>query len=474
MRGENMTKGSIEEILGRMTPRQYALTVGTKSEDPLTRAFGQKRVVHPGARGAPVAPEKRPAAWRDLLRTPGITQKKRVAYIHIPFCSHICLYCGFFQNYTQEERETEYVSRLIREMEMFHQQADFAGEPLQAVFIGGGTPSALSAKNAGRMLDAIRRYLTLANDCELTLEARVHDLTDDKMEAWFAGGVNRVSVGVQSFNTEIRRRVGRIDARETVLERLHKLASYGQATVIIDLIYGLPGQREADLLADLAEVDALPIDGMDLYQLNVFESSLLKKAIDAGTVPPAAATAEQAAYFRAAETWLGDRAYTRVSNCHWAKTNRERSLYNILAKCGAEVIPFGAGAGGSIGRMSLFLQRDYQAYLDMIDRDEKPLMFMAEQSPLKSLHDDMLAQLERGYFDLRALTARYGEAVGELDYLLKIWEEHGLLIRGPVLSRLTVAGKFWHMNIAQSLIECAEALLEGRHRVEVEPIAAQG
>ena len=90
------------------------------------------------------------------------------------------------------------------------------------------------------MLKAIKEYLPLANDYELTLEGRIHDLIPENLNVWMANGVNRMSIGVQSFNTEVRQMVGRLDTKETVLERLAALKAYGQCSVVIDLIYGLP------------------------------------------------------------------------------------------------------------------------------------------------------------------------------------------------------------------------------------------
>lgn len=464
---------TLEDIILSMTPEEYKLTVGNYSEEPLKYAFEKKRVVHPGVGGRPLSPIERHVAWEKAMQMPA-KEGKRTAYIHIPFCSNICLYCGFFQNYSDEERETLYIDHLITELKMAQADSYVNGGLFHAIFIGGGTPSALSPYNARRLLQAIHQYLPLANDCELTLEARIHDLVEDKMEAWFANGVNRVSIGVQSFDTNIRKTMGRLDPREVVLERLQKLASYNQASIIIDLIYGLPGQSMKSLLADLAIVDTLPIEGMDLYQLNLFEVSPLKKAIDAGLIPPAATTAQQAMMFAVANEWLSERAYMRLSNCHWAKSNRERNMYNLLTKQGTEVFPFGAGAGGNIGEYGVFLQRELKAYVENLAKGEKPILFMGNRSEFQSLHNDMLRQLEQGYFNIEFLAAKYGAKIRQLDYLLTIWQKNGLVKRGKILTRLTVAGQFWHMNIAQSLLECAERILEQDVKIEVQPIAEQG
>lgn len=170
-----------------------------------------------------------------------------------------------------------YVDRLIKQLLMAKEYKYVQDSVINAVFFGGGTPSTLSPYNADRLLKTMNEVLPLANDCEITMEARVHDLVDEKLQVWFKHGVNRISVGVQSFDTAIRQSMGRKDDKETVIENLKRAASYNQAVLIIDLIYGLPAQDVDNFVNDLKIADSLPIDGMDLYQLNVFEQSALKK-----------------------------------------------------------------------------------------------------------------------------------------------------------------------------------------------------
>ena len=271
-----MKNKSLAEFLAGISPAQYELMVGKKTDNPLTQTFAKKRVVHPGANGEKIAGEMQQATWNELMQRRGNTAEKRAAYIHIPFCSRMCLYCGFFQNYSNEDRETYYVDRLIKQLEKAVGYRYLQDGIINAVFFGGGTPSALSPFNVARLLKTVRRVLPLANDCEITMEARNNDLVNSKLEAWLTNGVNRISVGVQSFDTKIRQQLGRIDTYEDVVANLERAAAYNQAVMIIDLIYGLPGQTVEKFIEDISIADSLPIDAMDLYQLNVFEDSKLQ------------------------------------------------------------------------------------------------------------------------------------------------------------------------------------------------------
>lgn len=464
----------IQEILSNLTTEQYELMIGRKSEDALTQTFAKKRVVHPGTNGQVVPPPMQQDVWLEYMQMPGSTERKKAVYIHIPFCSQLCLYCGFFQNYSNEERETLYVDRLIRQLEMAKEYKYIQESLVHAVFFGGGTPSTLSPKNADRLLKTMREVLPLANDCEITMESRVHDLVDDKLQVWFKHGVNRISVGVQSFDTKIRQSMGRRDEREIVIENLKRAASYNQAVLIIDLIYGLPAQTIEGFIEDLKLADSLPIDGMDLYQLNVFEQSALKKAIDSGKIPPAATTKEQAQYLKAAIDYLDELSYRRLSVCHWAKTTRERSMYNTLAKSGADVIPFGSGAGGFVGNIAMFLNRDLKRYMDAIDEGKWPLMVLSKEAELKEIFKAIQAQTENCMVNMNKLSKIYGDALLEIEAVLDIWVEYGLFTKNNHTYNMTIAGQFWQNNITQTIIELTQQLLIGKQSLEVQPIAAQG
>lgn len=456
-----------------MDDRQYVLTVGTAKGEALAAAFAKRRVVHAGVRGTPLGPAEWQPAWQSVLRQ-ATKPKPRTAYIHIPFCRHRCLYCGFFQNYADEDRETLYIDSLIKELQMSRDSRYLASGPVNAVFIGGGTPSTLAPHNIARLLDAVRTCLPLTNDYELTLEGRINDLEPARIEAWLAHGVNRVSIGVQSFDTGVRRSVGRLDDTATIMERLELLAGYNQATIIIDLIYGLPGQTGEIWAGDINLLNTAAIDGLDLYQLNIYQGNALQQAIQAGKLPPAATTAEQAGMFAAAGASLSANAFSRLSICHWGKTNRERSMYNTLTKAGCHVIPFGAGAGGNVGGVTMMLHREVAAYMQSIEQGHKPIAAMLQQPAGSELHNAVIGQLEQGYLNLKGLASSYGSEVLELGPLLDIWEARGLIEFGPAVARLTIPGQFWYMNITQSVLECLHALTAGRHTVEVQPIAAQG
>lgn len=462
----------LEKIMKELSPEEVALQFGCENAEPLTGAFSHKRVVHAGLTGQPVPADQAQSLWRQMMARSPAAKAPRAAYIHIPFCQTKCLYCSFFQNAANQAAEDRYIDYLVQELEAAADQPQMKDGLIHAVFIGGGTPTSLSAHNAQRLLRTIQNCLPLANDYELTLEGRIHDLIPEKMDIWLANGVNRMSLGVQSFHTRVRRLQGRIDDQETILKRLAALKAYQQCAVIVDLIYGLPEQDMKVWEEDLQLLIASAVDGMDLYQLNVFENSELEKQIRAGKMAPAASTARQADMFAFAHDFLSKRAFTRLSICHWTRNNRERSLYNTMVKQGSDLFPFGCGAGGNVGGYAAMLHRMLPPYEMLAREGQKPFMVLMEQTPLQPVINMVLEQLERGFLDMEPLIRADGR-LSELRWLYDLWTKRGLAHYNGVMYQLTVAGQFWQVNIAQTTVECAQMLLTGKSGIAVQRIAAQ-
>ena len=463
---------SLASFFESIPEKQRNLQLGLECDNPMSGAFPHKRVVHAGLNGTLVSPKETQAVWDTLMNGTPKKGEMQCAYIHIPFCKTKCTYCGFFQNGTSQSVEDQYIDGLVSELKLASERPRLKDGLIHALFIGGGTPTSLSPANSERLLKAIKEYLPLANDYELTLEGRIHDLIPENLDVWMANGVNRMSIGVQSFNTEVRQMVGRLDTKETVLERLAALKAYGQCSVVIDLIYGLPGQTMEVWEQDLADLVISGVDGADLYQLNVFDGSDLNKDIANGKVPAAATTAMQGDMFKFGHKYLNERSYRRLSAAHWSANNRERSLYNILAKAGVPMFPFGSGAGGNVDGYGMMLHRALKPYEDMVIRGEKPFMALMKQSELQPVVNQVVSQLEQGFLNIMSLVT-LEPRLEELNWLYKLWEERGLVAYNGLLYKLTAAGEFWTVNLTQSTLEAVEYIMTGKNSFAMEAVAAQ-
>ena len=176
--------------------------------------------------------------------------------------------------------------------------------------------------------------------------------------------------------------------------------------------------------------------------------------------------------FEFGRTYLEARAYRRLSAAHWSANNRERSLYNILAKVGVPMFPFGSGAGGNVDGYGMMLHRALKPYEDMVSRGEKPFMALMKQSDLQPFVNQVVSQLEQGYLDINTLVAM-DSRLDELNWLYKLWEKRGLVSYNGLLYKLTSAGEFWTVNITQSTLEAMEYILTGKNSFALESVAAQ-
>lgn len=205
-------------------------------------------------------------------------------YLHIPFCAKRCLYCDFYSNTDMKYREP-FVSAIIREMEL---RQDYIGkEPLETIYFGGGTPSQLQAADFERIFEAIYRLFDTANCREITLEANPDDMTPEYVAALATLPFNRVSMGVQSFKEEDLRFLNRRHNRQQAFHAVALCKENGISNISIDLIYGLPGQTQAEWESNLNEAIRLEIPHISAYHLIYEEGTALYKLLQAGKVSQA-------------------------------------------------------------------------------------------------------------------------------------------------------------------------------------------
>ena len=426
--------------------REYESYFLDPSRDVLKYAFKSKMSVRPLAGREQIPPEQIPAKYPALLES--LTGSTGI-YIHVPFCKTKCLYCGFAGETPNDTLSRAYIKALIKEAEYLSGFAAVRNAPVRVIYFGGGTPSALPPDALAELLATLRNKFNLANDCEITLEARVSDM--DKARQFIDCGFSRFSLGVQSFNTKIRRLVGRLNTQEETLDLLERLIKLDRAAVIIDLIYGLPNQSTDDFIEDLKTARELGVDGLDTYQLSVFPSSKLAQAIEAGKIMPAADSTQLGAYYVAANEYLLGRHTRQLSNNHYAFTNRERNIYNSWVKSGNSFIALGAGAGGSINGFSSYRTPVASKYIEQAEQD----LFVPEMLTLPSLNRDLQAlvaeQMERGFLYYEELCVKANLEPECMQKVLHNWAQCGLVALDSGRLELTPAGKFWYVNLMQAV-----------------------
>ena len=186
-------------------------------------------------------------------------------YIHIPWCVRKCPYCDFNSHALRGQiDETAYIRHLLADF-----TADYDGRPIYSIFIGGGTPSLLSGAAVAALLDGIARLAPLAADCEITLEANPGTFEQEKFAAYRAAGVNRLSIGVQSFADAQLQALGRIHSSAEAMRAVALARRAGFARINLDVMFALPGQDVAGALDDLRQAIALAPEHISWYQLTL-------------------------------------------------------------------------------------------------------------------------------------------------------------------------------------------------------------
>ena len=444
--------------LNRQTSRLHSETgrfFAREGVDPLRYAFDKKTAVHAGAGGTHLEKNQVMAAWKSCAAKPDYSQRRTV-YIHTPFCRSHCRFCGFYMFKLEPDSSQNYTHGLLQEISHAAQLPAVREQPIHAVYFGGGTPTDLNAEDLERLLLSVRKHLPLANDCEITVEGRVDNFTDAKTDACIRGGANRFSLGVQTFDTKVRRQMGRRADREEVLELLAKLCDRNQASVVIDLIYGFPDQTmdiwEADVRTFIEETE---LDGCDMYQLNIFQGGPLATAIEKGKIAPAADVPTQAEMFSIGRQMAMDARLKRLSMCHWGRSTRERNRYNSFTRYGATCIPFGCGAGGRLHGHYFFQEGGLPEYYQQVEAGKKPIATAMKLPEYTPLFRELVGRMEEGAVNLVQLGKESGLDLSSIfKPLITQWSQNGLLLAyDSGWLELTEAGEFWNVTMAQAMID---------------------
>ncbi len=262
-------------------------------------------------------------------------------YIHIPWCERKCPYCDFNSHQQSGSLpEDAYVDALLRDLD-----ADLAlaqGRPLESIFIGGGTPSLLSIQAMQRLLDGVRARLTLADRCEITLEANPGSAEAEKFAGFVAAGVNRISLGVQSFDDECLTALGRVHDAEQARRAVGMAQASGIVSLNIDLMHGLPGQTLAQAAADLRQALDFGPTHLSWYQLTIERNTAFYKQ------PPVLPVEDDLADIQAAgEAMLASSGYENYEVSAYARPDY-RCRHNLNYWEFGDYLGIGAGAHGKL------------------------------------------------------------------------------------------------------------------------------
>jgi oxygen-independent coproporphyrinogen-3 oxidase len=243
-------------------------------------------------------------------------------YVHIPWCLSRCPYCDFNTYAARSWPEEAYAESLRKELDWFASLPPFAGAGLETIFFGGGTPSLFEPATIGRLLEHADRRLSIAAEAEITLEANPGTVDEARLAAFRSAGVNRLSLGVQTFRPRLLEALGRRHSVDESREALRAARAAGFGNLSLDLIYAVPGQTLEELEADLEEAVSFAPDHVSAYALTYESGTPLHRDLQAGRVRRAPEELEVTMFERVRER-LAESGYAAYEISNHARPGRE-------------------------------------------------------------------------------------------------------------------------------------------------------
>ncbi|MEM7417624.1 MAG: radical SAM family heme chaperone HemW [Gemmatimonadota bacterium] len=266
-----------------------------------------------------------------------------VVYVHAPFCSRRCVYCDFAVQVRREGDAAEWVRSLAGELAILEQEHVFTLAPaLRTLYVGGGTPSLLGPTAMARLADVVGRDRLTSPELEWTAEANPESLTPDVADAWAAEGVNRLSIGVQSFDDGALRWMGRLHGSAGAATAVGVARAAGITNLSVDLIFGLPRSSGRSWADDLQRALALDVPHISLYGLTVEAGTALGRAVREGREQPVDDRQYREEFLHASEVLTGA-GYDQYEVSNFARPGA-RSRHNGAYWTGEPYLGIGNGA----------------------------------------------------------------------------------------------------------------------------------
>lgn len=386
-------------------------------------------------------------------------------YVSVPFCKQKCSFCNFASGVFSREKMQTYVDRVCDDMAHADDIAEYAlgridDRNVDSVYLGGGTPTVLSPRQIAQLFAAARKYFVVAPDAEITVECAPGSLSDEMLATLLSCGVNRISLGVQSFDDKESRAVGRTHTREIVLADIARLRQSGVTNISVDLIAGLPHQTKESWEQSLNEVIALDAPHVSVYILEVDEDSRLGRELIAGgqryhahDVPSEDIAADL--YERACER-LNAAGVKQYEISNFAKEGCE-SKHNMKYWIRQPYFGFGLDASSMLwaakGHEPLvatrfFTPSDLDEYLKW-DRESGNELI----SPISALEEEFFLglRLNRG-IDLKDVLSRFKAEDFDVDYKVHDLLEAGLVELCRGILRLTPKGRLLSNEVFERFV----------------------
>ncbi|MFS0689792.1 radical SAM family heme chaperone HemW [Sporosarcina sp. 179-K 8C2 HS] len=376
----------------------------------------------------------------------------RGMYIHIPFCHQICHYCDFNKVFFKNQPVDEYIESIGNELAiMANEGHSFNG--LETVFLGGGTPTSLSEKQLDRLLEIIHQHVDVSTLREFSTEANPDELTRGKLTVLKNGGVGRLSIGVQSFDEQLLKRIGRTHGADTPKKVIQDAREIGFENISIDLIYGLPEQSIRQWEDTLDKALSLDLPHYSGYSLIVEPKTVFYNLMNKGKLPLPGEDTE-AEMFSMLIDRMGEAGKMQYEISNFAKTGYE-SIHNLIYWDNDEYAGIGAGAHGYLKGQRYANHGPLRKYMESMETGSRPIVEQHVVSPTEAMEEEMFLGLRKSEgVSLHSFESKFGKTLSEVyGNVLEELTSKGLISESEGSIKLTGKGVFRGNEVFQQFLK---------------------
>ena len=290
-------------------------------------------------------------------------------YLHIPFCKTKCIYCDFYSVTKRDDSIEKFVSCLIKEIKL--NKDKLSNFKFDTIFFGGGTPSVLTEKQLEKILNALNNFYDLDKNIEITLECNPGEITYEKLKHFRKIGVNRLSIGFQSFNEKILKFLGRLHNSEQSISTFNHARKAGFDNINIDLIYDIPKQRVKDWKNDLFLGTSLEPEHISAYSLTVEKNTALHSMVKNKTVLMPSEEIDKKMFLETID-YLENKKFIHYEISNFSKKNKKCD-HNLHYWRLDPYLAFGPGAHGFDGMKRWWNKKSIDYYLNKLENNTLPI-----------------------------------------------------------------------------------------------------
>jgi len=389
------------------------------------------------ASSAPYIYQTYTTSFRELQETASL-------YLHIPFCHTRCHYCDFNTYAGILPLREPYARALLTEIELagiLAQHTDGKPRRSRTIYFGGGTPSLLTVAQVRRLLNGCSEAFAVDEDAEITLEANPGTLSLVQLAGLHAAGVNRLSIGAQSFDAELLKTLGRIHSPGDIVQALLNARAAGFTSINLDFMFGLPGQAMRHWQETLDQALALHPEHFSLYSLIIEEGTLFYTWTDEGRIAPADEDL-CADMYEYADERLQREGYENYEISNWALPGHQ-SRHNLTYWQNLPYLGMGAGAHSCFGGRRFSNILDPQEYINLLEKQQRPEAGSETIDRVQEMSETAFLALRTAQgLHLQAFEERFGEPFAHFaGDRLRTVEEAGLLEQEQDWLRLSKRGR---------------------------------